>query len=394
MRFANRPSPKRHGTVMIYATVGTVAFAAMVSLAVDVAHVRMVKRELQQASDAAARYAAAGMQSSGVTAAQNNAVAAAANNTADGSAVVVNPQNDVEFGTWDPANHTFTVLSGAARANANAVRVTCRRTGARSDPVSLSFGPVIGKSTADVSAQSVATLGSAPQAGFIGFGGIDLKNNAFIGSYNSSNNPSPNSGNASSNARLGSNGDIDGQNGDTLKGDLVLGPSASASGISVSGSQLRQASALTAPTLPAWSPQSNPGGIPQAYSVSGNTTLPAGNYWFTSLTVSGTLTFSGPSVVYVNGDVALTGTIGPASSIPADLTIYQYGSNTFGAANGSGMTVTASVIAPSSSFVAGNNLDYYGSAIFDSITVKNNASFFFDEALGAMNGGTVVATVQ
>ena len=150
-----RPATRRHhGTVLIYVTVGMIAFAGIVSLAVDVGHGRLVKTQLQNAADAAARYAAAGMQTS-ITVAKSNAVSAAGNNTADGSSVVVDPNNDVEFGSWDKTNHTFTVLTGAALSGADAVRVTCRRTAARGNPVPLTFEPVIGHSTCDVTASAI-----------------------------------------------------------------------------------------------------------------------------------------------------------------------------------------------------------------------------------------------
>lgn len=378
---------------MVYTTIGMVAFAAIVSLGVDVAHVRLVKIQLQNAADASARYAAAGMPTS-LAQARNNAVAAAADNTADGATIVVDSNQDVDFGTWDSGTKTFTVLSGAAQSSANAVRVTCRRTSSRGDPVSLFFGPVVGKGTCDVWAQSVAVTSTQPLAGIIGFNGVSFQNNTFVGSYNSKSNTNPNSNNADSKARVGSNSTVGGGANDKIQGDVVLGPNGTVGGVTVTGSQLVQSRALPAPTLPAWSPQSNPGGIPSVYVVGSNTTLPGGKYWFTSLTVSGNLTFSGPTVLYVNGPVVLGGSIEPASELPTDLTIYQYGSNTFGNSGANNLSVTAFVLAPNSDFAAQNNLSFYGAAIFNSITVKNNASFFFDEALGPMNGGTSVSTVQ
>ena len=382
------------GTALIYMTVGMVAFVAIVSLAVDVGHVRGVKGALQHASDAAARYAAAGLATGGVSTAQSNAVTAAGNNTADNTAVVVDPNNDVEFGTWDPANRTFTVLTGSARSGANAVRVTCRRTAARGNPVPLWFAAMIGKTTADLTVQSIASLSSKPISGFVGLADVDVKNNTFFGSYDSSVMTTPTQGNAGNSARVGTNGTVTGGNNSTISGNVILGPSGSVSGVSVSGSQQPQSGALPAPSLPGWSPQSNPGGIPQAYTVSSNITLPGGSYWFTSLTVSGSLRFSGPAVVYINGDADVTGSIAPSSGVPADVTIYQYGSHTFGDANANGMTVTANIVAPASDFVAKNNLNFYGSAIFNTISVWNNANFFYDQSSGSGGGGMSVSLVQ
>ena len=89
----------RRGTVMVYMTVGMVAFAGLVSLGVDAAHCHLVKTQLQTAADAAARYAIVGFATNLGTA-QNNAVTAAQLNTADGTPVTLNPNTDIEFGTW------------------------------------------------------------------------------------------------------------------------------------------------------------------------------------------------------------------------------------------------------------------------------------------------------
>jgi hypothetical protein len=58
------------------------------------------------------------------------------------------------------------------------------------------------------------------------------------------------------------------------------------------------------------------------------------------------------------------------------------------------MNITAVVEAPGSDFLAKNNLTFLGSGVFNTITTKNNASFFYDEAQGPMNGSNKVATVQ
>ena len=384
----------RSGASLVYMTVAMVVFVAFVSLAVDVGHVRNVKGALQVAADGAARYAAAGFTSGGITPAQSNAVYSAAQNTADESPVVVDPNNDVEFGTWDAGSKTFTVLSGASRNGANAIRVTCRRTTARGNPVSLWFAAVIGKPTADVTAQSIATMGSGPVAAFTGFSSVTFKNNTFFGSYNSSNTTTPTQASADNHSTIGSNGAITGGNNNSEKGNAILGPSGSVSGVTISGSQQPQSSSLGVPSMPAWQPQTNPAGVPQAYTVSSDTTLPGGSYWFTSLTVTGSLTFSGPAIVYINGNADVSSTLAPSSGVPADLTIYQYGSQTFGNSGANGLSITANIIAPGSNFEAKNNLNFFGSGIFNSIDVQNNANFFYDESLGVGGAATAVKLVQ
>ena len=57
-------SRTRKGTVLIYTAIGMTAFTGLVSLSVDVGHVRVVKKQLQRTADAAARAAAAGLVTS------------------------------------------------------------------------------------------------------------------------------------------------------------------------------------------------------------------------------------------------------------------------------------------------------------------------------------------
>src|SRR5438093_1359388 len=117
----------RRAFTLVYAMIIMTALAGFVSLGVDWGRIQLIKTQLQRAADSASR-AAASQISNGITATQNTAVTWASYNTADGTAVVINPTTDVEFGTWDPVGRTFTVLSGASRTSANAIRVWARRT--------------------------------------------------------------------------------------------------------------------------------------------------------------------------------------------------------------------------------------------------------------------------
>jgi Flp pilus assembly protein TadG len=371
----------RNGGALIYVVVAMVAFGALMSLGVDLAHVRLVKLQLQFAADAAARSAITGMPSG---AAVSNAISAAALQTVDGTAVVVQA-GDVEQGTW--SNLTFT----PGGASPNAVRVTVKRTNARGNAVQLWWGGMIGKTHCNITVVSIASGKATPIAGFIGYNGIVMKNNTFFGSYDSRKLKNPTQGSAGSNARVGTNAGITGYQNDTLDGDAVLGSqSTGVSGVVMSGSNLYQPAALPTPTLPAWSPPAPATDL----VVSSTTVMPGGSYWYNSMTLNADLTFSGPAVVYVNGNIVAGGMLAAASGVPGDLTIYQFGSNTFGDALVSGMTIVANVVAPNSDFVTKNNLDFYGSGVFNTITNKNNANFYYDTVLGPADGSPVVSTVK
>jgi Flp pilus assembly protein TadG len=376
-RFSNN----RKGGVLIFVAVAMVAFAAITSLVIDVAHLRVVKMQLQFAADAAARSAAAGMSSGTAT---SDAIAAAALISVDGTPVALQ-NSDVVTGTW--SNSTFT----AGGASPNAVRVKVRRTAARGNAVDVWWGSLIGKSSADITVAATATGKATQLAGFIGYGGVDMKNNTFFGSYDSRNTKDPTSNGAGKKARVGSNTLVNGKNNDTIQGDIVLGPHATADPtISLTGANLYQGTDLPSPAVPAWSP---PGAISDLV-VTNDTVMPGGTYWYNTITVNANLSFSGTTTIHVNGDVFLDGTIAAASGNPVDLTIYQSGAHTFGDAASNGMNLTAFVIAPSSDFVTKNNLNFYGSGIFNSITTKNNANFYYDITLGAADGTPMISTVK
>ena len=380
----------RRGAVLAYVSVAMLAFVGFVSLAVDVGRVRVVKRQLQQAADASARYSAAGL-GQGVSVARSNAVSAAADNTADGTTVVVDPNADVQFGTWDGS--TFTVLTGSAQSQANAVRVTARRTAANGNAVPLFLAKIIGQSTCDVTASSVASINVPPPAGIVAYNGLTWHNNDFIGGYNSSVTTNPTQALADTNATVGTNAVLSGHTGDNIKADLLLGPGASVSGPTVWGSQRPQSVPLPLPTMPACTPQPNPGAIPAAYSASGNIVLPGGSYYFTSLSINGSLSFSGPATVYVNGNITISGSLPAYASVPGNLQVFQYGSHQL-TDGGNGATTVADIIAPLCDFSTQNNLRFCGRGVFNTITCQNNSEFFFDESLATQTGGVSVSTQQ
>ena len=394
---AGRLTRAGRGSALVYVTASLVALMAFASLAVDLGRVYVVRSELQLAADAAARYGAAGLPS-GTATAENNAITAAGDNKADGTRVTITA-SDVEFGTWNSGTRTFSVLTGAARSNANAVRVTARRTSANGGGVPLLFARVIGKTACNVTVSSTA-IGSITNyvTGIVGFGSVMMKNNTFIGGYNSAVTTDPTTSTATSAGILSSNGVISGGNNNDLSGSVTLGPSApNVSGISVSGTTTRLDSALVPPTQSAWNPQTNPGGIPADYAPSSTVTLPGGTYYFTSLTVTNTLQFSGAATVYVNGDLDVQGRLYAFNLIPGNLKIKVIGSNrTVGDAGANGMDIVADIEAPGAGFLAKNDLHFRGRLVVNTIDVKNNAEIYYDVTLGSSGagGGSPIVTVD
>jgi Flp pilus assembly protein TadG len=382
---SRNPSPTRlrRGIAAVYSILMLVALCGLVSMGVDLGRVQLAKTELRAAADAAARAGVAGLATS-VAQASSDAVAIAAANKCDGSAVVLDQTLDIEFGTWTDSTRTFTLLTGAAQNNANSMRITARRIAARNTGIPLVFARLLGRNTCDINAVAIAKATFGPGWGFTGLDSVSIKNNTYVVSYNSSVNPTPTLSTVSANAILGSNGLIDVGTNDHLWGNVQLGPSGSVDpALQVTGSTYQYTTPLQVPSMPAWAPGSNPGGIPQNYTVNSSTTLPGGTYWFTSLDIDHDLTFSGPATIYVNGNVIIDSDLRASGNIPSNLTIYQLGANrTFGDSKANNINIVAAIQAPASDFIINNNLTFMGVAIFETIITRNDAEFYVDEAAG------------
>jgi len=135
---------------MIYTVISMTALFGLLSLAVDMSRVRLVKSDLQDAADAAARYAVTGLSNStAVTRAQQVAI----ENTVDGIPHVLDA-SDVETGVWNVSTRVFTPTNVAP----NAVRVTARCLASRGNGVDMWFAQIIGVNEVDVKASAVAFL--------------------------------------------------------------------------------------------------------------------------------------------------------------------------------------------------------------------------------------------
>lgn len=390
-----RRSRRHRGSVLIYSMVALIALLAVTSLAVDLAHVRLVKNQLQFAADSAARYGAAGLGTS-IATAQSNAVAAAAENKADGSSVVLTPSTDVQLGTW--SGGTFTVLTGAAQSGANALRITARRTAATGNPVHLLFAGVLGLSTCDVSATTTAILHPAAQPlGIVGLNSVTFNGHPAIDSYDSSAGAYVTPGFS---GKLMSNGNIQlGQA--TVDGDANPGPGDSATGGTVTGNRDPLTQAITAPAIdPGNAATVNNNAAVASYLSSGdfslsgtNVTMPPGIYYFNNFTLSGNavLNVSGPVTIYVTGGIDLGGTP-TAGSVPANLKILDMGS---GAVTISGTgAYYMDLYAPNAAVSLNGNVGFYGALVGSTLQASGNPAMHFDTALLNSAGARSIAIVN
>jgi len=382
---------------LIYVVSSMTLLFAFASLAVDLARVQVAKTELRSVADAAARAAVGGLTTS-ITQAQTNAVNIAATNGADGYSVTLVPSTDIEFGTWSTSTRTFTVLTGTARSGANAVRVTARRTAATNNAVPLLFARAIGMQSCDVWAQGIAS--SKPTGyGVIGMNYIKMGGNA-TDSYWSTNGYS-----AGNYGAIGSNGDITLSGSSAVHGDANPGIGHSVIGSSaVSGSTAPVTTPFVYPvaTAGAYATTNDDGQIPSSAmnSTSFNPgsnksyTLPGGNYYFNNFTVgsNNSVTFTGPTTLYVYGDFNLSGGATTASSVPGNLTINMIRNPYTGVAGtlrvSSGTDLYANIYAPESAVIMSGNGDIYGSVVGLTVDMTGNSSIHYDLNLSG-NSGTI-----
>jgi hypothetical protein len=384
---AHRPVTKSdRGSVIAYVAIAIVVGVGLCLVAVDYGRAQLVRMQLQSCADGAARAGASGIPTS-LAEARIRARQVGSLNKADGKPITFQDA-DFTFGKWNTDTNAIDAATGMA---IDAVEVIARRA------VPLAFGQMFGKSSTDVSARAVCKVTRGRPAGFIGLNGFDAKNNIFLGGFQEAPNFKPTTGTATGAGAVGTNGALNLKNNQNMNGYVFLGPTATYS--HTEPTPVRLSTPIASPTIPPMPKGQNPDNISHSLKISGTTILPGGTYWFNSLSIAGTVTFSDAATVFVNGDVDLQGEIHAYQDMPSNLTVYVVGNNrTFGdsKANGNANTyaIIGNVIAPTADFTMKNNLRFTGAGIFKTITTKNNAEFFYDEALGDPSGKNSVRMVR
>jgi Flp pilus assembly protein TadG len=372
----------------LYTIILLTALIGMASLGVDYARVQLAKTELQRGADAAARYAALTL-SSGTATARSNAVACAAQNTVDGQPLVLDPNLDVEFGTWTASTKTFTPSAGS---NVDSVRISAHRTAARGNAIALTMAAVIGRSTCDVNVVSIAKVKSG--FGLIGLDSIDVSGNGNTDSYNSVNGLYS-AALARDGGHVASNGNITMSGSGIVHGDAHPGVGKSvllSGGASVTGTTtpMTQTLSFPAPTLP--TSYFSVG----AFSVSSGTFyVAAGDYYCTSLSVSNNATFycQGPVRVFCSGPVNISGgSINTYQNVPANMQILMLNSSSVTLSGQADLYAT--IYAPLSPVYQSGRADIYGSIVGKSLSFSGtwDGGVHFDESLGT--GGTTISLVK
>lgn len=360
----------RRGATLIWTAVLMSLLILIASLAVDLGRVILVRSELQDAVDAAAREGAAVLPANLATV-RNAVIAAAARNSAYGSPVTISP-----------ANVQLLSVNGGTD---NAVRVTA------SLHVPLLFG--LNRFTSfDVSVAATARRdvgsGSAGGFGLIGLDGMTLTGSSVVDSYDAS--AGPYSSTKSDKATLASNHNI------TLTGSTQVRGSAYSYGGSISS-----ASKLTGGAHSLDAPLSYPAESATTSSPGGNWstsygTLAAGTYFFKSIDLKPpqTIATTGPVTIYVSQSVSLKGKVLPYQNKPANLRIVVT-SNAAVELSGTA-EVYAQIYAPLSDVTFTGNSTFYGGVVGKTVTFTGNSDIHQDTSLnsgGSSSPGSAGAIV-
>jgi Flp pilus assembly protein TadG len=408
----SRSSPKlnrplRSGTVVVLAAFLMTVLVGMAAFAIDCGMIGLVREQLQIAADAGAM-AGANSLSSGTTTAQTVAQTFAQANVVAGANVSIVPSQDIQFGTWNKTAYTFTPLTGAAISGANAVKVTCTVSQARGNSLTLFFGPVLGRSWADISMSAIATSSPVTCGAFIGINSVTISGGSYTDSYDSSAG-AYSSGSAGKLGTVCSNGKISLSGGSTVvNGDAHPGPGSTVSasgGSSVTGSTTPLTSALNEPAVNSGSASSSNdnSSIPTSalgktcldtsrnFTLSGgdSVTLSPGTYYFNKFTLSGgsSVTITGKTIIYCAGDVNISGgSLLNTTALPVNLQLYGMGSKVVLSGSSQWCGV---VYAPGCDVTrSGGSSDFFGMCVGKTLTLSGGGGLHYDTSLGALTGAS------
>jgi len=416
---------------MLMVGVSMIAMFAVISLAVDLGRLRWAAARMQTAADAAALAGAYPIPDQAFTQARTSAANTSGLNTVEvNDPVVLDTNQDIEFGLWRrPVNGNASppfVPVGATESNgnvvdlreANACRVTNRRTTARGNAMRLYAARVLGPQTCNLSttATSYVSVNRGNAFGFVALDWIRFNGTTYTDSYDWH---FPYGGdNVHHNSQIASNGDI------RLVGTTeIFGDARPGIGHFVDITNNTTITGWTAPLDYVLTYSPDPWG-PGAFDNTGiagvlnnkseiapknDALVPAGVYKVKGWKQTGkNLTFSGPTTIWVDGDSTITGgNVIIAATADTKVTIYTNGDFSQGGSSsisnpgepgalylsmtkaGSQLSCSANLrahlFAPTADIVIqGNNnstADFFGWIVAKTLDIKGNTGLHYDETL-------------
>lgn len=399
-----RAHSRRRGAVLVIAALALVAIVAFAAFVVDIGYICTARSQLQNAADSAA-LAAAQAVSDGPTTARNAGISVAKSNSAAGVPVEVLAA-DVVLGTWDDKSLKFVTLTGAAESQATGVRVTARLAKSQGNQLNLFFAPVLGINTADVSVTSTAKVKTTLCGRIIGLNLVTMSASSHTDSYNSARG-AYSAGGAGAQGHVCSNGTITMSGSARINGNAKpgVGCSVKTSGTAaVTGKIEALKKAMSYPAvdpgdaatnndnykMPTTTLGKDPLNSKNEFNMSGSDSidLPPGKYYFAKLSMSGStcMRISGPTVIYVTGDIALSGaTLSNDSKIPSNLQLFPMGNK----CDVSGSSELYAVIyGPTTQVIRSGGADYYGLIVGETLVLSGEGGIHADESIQMLQGAT------
>ncbi len=351
---------------MLYTIVAIVALTSIISLSVDYGRVQSAKTELQNAVDAAARYAVTGVaDNTYVTKAQQ----AAAQNIVDGMALTLQT-GDIVAGTWNSNTRAFTPGGGSP----NAIRIVGQRTAARGNAIPLMFAKVLGPDECDVIAQSIVLFTgstSSVSTDVAGTNSVTISGSGQIKRWASE----------SGTVTVASNGTYSLSWGQYIYGDVLYrGTAPNPPGNGITGSKTAMAAdiAYAAPAVPNDTPNLT------VNWANGTTVSQSGTHQTSSVNIGGgaTVNLTGDLTLYCSG----TATIGGGANINTNgtarkFTLYQTGTGQVTLNMSS--PIYMRIYAPQSTVRLSGSTPFIGSIVAKDLIVEGSASLSYSSALPA-----------
>ena len=401
---------RRRGSVLILTAVLMVVMIGMLAFAVDLGYIVHARTQLQRTADACALAAAGRLPDQSAATLLARSVAAengwlSLMETSDGDELHgsdLDPMK-VECGFWDRDTATFTTPQPYG-SQANAVRVTLRKTEAVGNPLGLFFARIFGQSTANASASATALYDRWLCGPFVGIESVDVGGDIVTDSYNSGGTLLYQPSMARDRGSVCSDGPATIHGGPIVRGDARAGKGQPirVDGTSVvTGSIGNRLEPLNLPPVdaseaaamndndsapPVWQGTAwrDPLRANGDFSLNAGEVydLPPGTYYLRNVILNGgsTLNISGLTKIYISGTLKRAGgcTVNNSTKIAANLEIYSTGGT---------IDVTSDnpfygvIYAPHSRVTVNASSDLFGAIVGRTLKISGTAGGHYDEAL-------------
>jgi hypothetical protein len=334
----------RRGSIAALATLLLVVIVAFLAFSIDFGYMVVTESELQNAADAGAMSGARAL-SGGRAAAIAAAKTWAGKNIAACQAVAIDDE-DVEIGRWDEDTAILTVIPAGSDESPNAVRVICRRDAERGNPLKLFIAHILGTRNVNLAVSATAQNKGGSCGGIMALNRVYLREQSYTDSFNSDlgdyyNTAPGDNGDVCTNGHIrligtaGINGDahpgpeedgVDMKSTNYVTGEIeVLEDYIDFPPVNLGNVATANDNASIPYTKQGVDPWNG-----NAIELDGadSLNLLPGTYYFSGLTLkaNSTISVTGPTYIYVNGDVELSeGGIVNATLIPMNLQIYPLG---------------------------------------------------------------------